>query len=356
MNTKPKKDKRKILLFIPIFIVPFMAMAFYAMGGGSGNRYASPPLSAMGINTALPDAALSTDTPKTKADYYQRADRNSVAGNDNGIRRIAGEMGFDDASLVRKADHDQTRQINEKLEALNREISRPEPAYSKTPTPIKAPSSGIKSDVDRLEALMKTMQENKTDDPEMAQLNTMMQSILDIQHPERIQQRLQISQSLSPDSQFRATPAIIVDNQKAVQGATVKIRLQDSLRIGEVLIPKGQELFGACRIANQRLLLDIKNIRLGTSIIPVDLSVYSLDGMIGINAPEAVLTDALNNGTDDAVRSIGIGSFDQSVVTQVAGAGIDAARQMISRKVKKIKIKLDAGRAILLRNNKQKSR
>ena len=356
MNTKPKKDKRTILLFIPLLIVPFMAMAFYAMGGGSGNRYASSPLSAMGINTSLPDATLSNDTPKTKADYYQRADRNTATGNDNGIRRIAGQIGFDDRGSSGLADHDQTKQITEKLEALDREISKPEPAYNKTPAPVKAPPSSIKSDVDRLEMLMKTMQENKTEDPEMAQLNTMMQSILDIQHPERVQKRMEFSQSLSPDSQFRATPAVIVDNQKAVQGATVKIRLQDSLHIGGVLIPKGQELFGACRVANQRLLLDIKNIRLGTSIIPVDLSVYSLDGMIGIDAPEALLTGALNNGADDAVRSIGFGGFDASVGAQVAGAGIDAARQLISKKVKSIKVKLNAGRPVLLRNNKQKTR
>lgn len=123
-----------------------------------------------------------------------------------------------------------------------------------------------------------------------------------------------------------------------------------------MLISKGQELIVACRITNQRLLLDIKNIRLGTSIVPVDLSVYSLDGMIGIDAPESLLTGALNNGTDDAVRSIGFVVFDQSVATQVAGAGIDAARQLISKKVKSIKVKLNAGRPILLRNNKLKTR
>ena len=353
MRTKLKKDKRRILLFIPILIIPFMALGFYAMGGGRGNEKDSKSLA--GINTNLPNASFSTDTPKTKADYYRQADRNSPKEGENGIAVIAGRLGFSEGKEKAGSEDEQTKQINQKLEALNREINKPEPAYSQAKTERKEQPSTIKNDVDRLEVLMKTMQDNKSEDPEMTQLNSMMQNILDIQHPERVNQRLQFAQSLSPDSQFKATPAIIVDNQKAVQGATVKIRLQDTLRINGMLIPKGQELFGACRITNQRLLLDIKNIRLGTSIIPVDLSVYSLDGMIGIEAPEALLTGALNNGTDDAVRSVGFG-FDQTVATQVAGAGIDAARQLISKKVKRIKVKLDAGKPILLRNNKQKIR
>ncbi|MBC6112820.1 conjugative transposon protein TraM [Pedobacter fastidiosus] len=354
MRTKLKRDKRRILLFIPILILPFMALGFYAMGGGRGNDRESKPLA--GINTNLPNASFSTDTPKTKADYYQQADRNSTKEDDNGIAGIAGQFGFLDGKEKSGSADEQTKQINEKLEALNREISKPEPIIDKSKPLVKEQPSTIKNDVDRLEALMKTMQDNKSEDPEMAQLNTMMQNILDIQHPERIVQRNQFALSLSPDSQFRATPAVIVENQKAVQGATVKIRLQDTLRIGGMLIPKGQELFGACRIANQRLLLDIKNIRLGTSIIPVDLSVYSLDGMIGIEAPEALLTGALNKGTDDAVRSVGFGGFDQTVATQVAGAGIDAARQLISKKVKNIKVRLKSGHPILLRNNQLKSR
>lgn len=348
MKTKSKKDKRKILLFMPLLVLPFMALAFYALGGGRAQTNAK--VSGSGINTSLPEASFTTDTPKTKADYYDRSGRSSA--DENGIAQIAGQLGFDQPNGEKRATaHDQTRQIDEKLEAITREISKPDAAASKSAYKPQQQPSTIKSDVDRLETLMKTMQENKTEDPEMAQLNQLMQGILDVQHPERVLERQRFQQSLFPDSQFRATPAVIVATQKVVQGATVKIKLQDTLRIGAMLIPKGHELFGACRITNQRLLVDIKNIRLGTSIIPVDLSVYSLDGMIGIDAPEAVLTDALNNGTDNAVRGIGIGGFDQTIATQVAGAGIDAARQLISKKVRKIKVRLKDGQKVLLRNN-----
>lgn len=353
MRTNFKRDKRRILLFVPILIVPFMALGFYAMGGGRGDGKDTKALA--GINTNLPNASFSSDTPKTKADYYRQADRNSARSADNGIARIAGQFGFSDGRGEIASEDQQTRQINQKLEALNREINRPEPVSVPVKTVRQAQSSTIRNDVDRLEALMKTMQDEKSEDPEMAQLNTMMQNILDIQHPDRVSQRMKFVHELSPDSQFRATPSVIVANQRAVQGATVKIRLQDTLSINGMVIPKGHELFGACRITNQRLLVDVKNIRLGTSIIPVDLSVYSLDGMVGISAPEALLTGALNSSTDNAVRSVGFG-FDQSVATQVASAGIDAARQLVRRKVRSVKVKLNAGTQILLRNNKHSNR
>jgi len=351
MDKKLKKDKRKVLLFLPLLIVPLLVLGFYYYRNGQNNAVSEG--NPKGINTRLPDASFTTDTPKTKADYYARAEREQKEP-ENGIAGIAGQLGFGvDGNMPASKGDQQTRKINEKLEALNREINRPEPLPQKSNPIARTPSGSMKNDVDRLEALMKTMQSNKGEDPEMVQLNSMMQNILDIQHPERIGERQRFARSLSPDSLFRATPAVLVDNQRAVQGATIKIKLNDSLRIGTMVIPKGHIVFGACRITNQRLLIDISNIRLGTSIIPVDLSVYSLDGMVGIVAPEAALTGALNDGTDNAVRSVGFG-FDQSVATQVAGAGIDAARQLISRKVKKVKVKLSSNTPILLRNNQNR--
>lgn len=350
METTNKKDKRKQLLVIPLLIIPFIALAFYAMGGGKGSG-ANLQSAHQGINADLPDAAFKKEQPTNKMGFYRQTEIDSASNKGdsslNSINaRLAGEKNVQDL---------RTDAISQKLEALNKEINRPEKptsVYAAKP-PLKQETS-IKNDVDRLEALMKTMQSEKGEDPEMAQLSVMMDKIIAIQNPETA--RLKEEKTMVRDSQFRATPAVLVDNQKAVQGARVKIRLEDSLRIGKMLIPKGQELFGVCRITNQRLLLDIKNIRLGTSIIPVDLSVYSLDGMVGIQAPEAMITGALNNGTDDVVRSIGFGGFDQTVATQVAGAGIDAARQLISKKVKNIKVKLKSGYTVLLRNNQLKSR
>jgi len=353
MEPQKRIDKRKILLLLPLLIVPLLGFGFHLLGGGKGDNLSGHQNVKNGINQTLPDAAFKKDQPKEKIDYYDQADRDSLNRRANSIEDVAKNLGFNP-----QVDEPQTREINAKLEALNREMNKPiEPKdQGRVSASGGNQSTSIKSDVDRLEALMKTMQENKTEDPEMQQLNGLMQNILDIQHPERLQQKYKQQQILNPDSQFRAIPATLAETKKVVQGATVKLVLQDTIRIKGILIPKGHSLYGACKIVNQRLLLDIKQIRLGTSIIPVDLSVYSLDGMIGIDAPEAMITDAVNSGTDQAIRDIGLMGIDQTLATQVAGAGIDAAKNLMSRKLRKVKVRLQAGRSVLLRDNQQKIR
>ena len=188
----------------------------------------------------------------------------------------------------------------------------------------------------------------------MRQLNVMLEKIMDIQHPERINSQLQQQSKSGPDSLYKASRAIIAENQKVSQGSTVKLRLLDTLTIDNQIIPKGQNIYGICQVANQRLFLNIKTIRLGTSILPVDLSVYDLDAMPGINAPEAITTDAIRNGSNNAVQSLQLMSMDQSITTQLAGAGVEAAKGLFGKKIKRIKVKLKAGYQILLRNNQAK--
>lgn len=341
-----------MLLVLPLLVLPFLSLGFYALGGGKGSSSADQLTTKPGINTSLPDAAFKKEDPQSKLSLYELAGREQ-SGKPDSLPASVTAQGFGLASVPDLGE----QRINEKLAQIGTEINRPVPVTSYTPqTSIPAKQTGMGNDVDRLEKLMRTMQEDKTEDPEMKQLSEMMDKIIAIQNPESVAVKTVKPASANADSKFKAIPAQIVDKQRAVQGATIKLRLQDTVTLYGYLIPKGHEIFGTCRITNQRLLLDIKNIRLGTSIIPVDLSVYSLDGMPGLYAPEAELADAAGSGADDALRSIGMYGVDNSIATQVAGAGIDAAKSLFSKKIKKIKVKLESGQPVLLRNNKPKTR
>lgn len=341
-----EKNKQKLLLALPLLVLPFLALAFYALGGGKGDVSAQEQNVKPGINTSLPDAHFKKEGPQDKLSLYEQAGRDLPNQPDSLPESIIGQ-GF--TSATNTPDPDEQR-IHEKLAQINQEINRPvQPQTSKSQS--DAPNASMSSDVDRLEQLMQSMQEENPQDPEMEQLSGMLDKILAIQNPDLVPQKTVKPISISPDSQFRAIPALIVDDQRAAQGATVKLRLQDTITLNGQLIPEGHYIFGTCRITNQRLLLDIQNIRLGTSIIPVDLSVYSLDGMVGIDAPEVLLADAAANVADNAVRSMGMYGIDQSLTAQVAGAGIDAAKDLFSKKIKRIRVKLKAGQPVLLRNN-----
>lgn len=349
METTNKGDKRKLWLLLPVLVLPFLAFAFYKMEGGAA-EVADDGAAVKGINTELPGAVVKDDQPISKIGYYQRADRDSAKagrfpGNEEG-----GGLAFRNAR-----EDQQTRAINSRLEMLNREISKPVEDYKPAALAAKPVPSGMKNDVDRLEALMKTMQQDKGgDDPEMAQLAAMMDKLIAVQNPELAKQLYRKPETDAvPDSLFKAIPAVIAGNQKARQGSVVELRLLDTVVLSGVKIPKGHALFGLAGFSNQRLNLEIKNIRLGNQVIPVNLTVYDRrDAMAGINAPEALLSDAIGSGATDAMGSVGISGFD--LTTQIAGAGIDAARSLLTKKIRRVKQNLKAGYPVLLRDNTKK--
>ncbi len=351
METQEKR-KLQFLLALPILVVPLLAIAFYAMGGGKSEAKQQAQ-QAQGINVDLPNAKFSKEDPKDKFDFYAQTPHDT-SEDKNAIQNVAGRL-----RIKTKEDDLQTDEINQKLEILNREINKPEKSLSvipeKKPSKISGNSS-LKPDVDRLETLMRSLQTPNEDDPEIQQLTAMIEKILDIQHPERLKEKYDAKTSEKTDSVFQAIPAVIEGDQKITAGSVIKLRLQDTIKLNGQIIPEGQLLYGTAVLSNQRILLDINTVRLGTSIIPVSLSVYGLDGIKGIDAPEAVFKEAATTGAGSVVRDIRLPGIDQSLAGQVAEAGIDAAKSFVGKKTRRIKVKLKSGQVVLLRNNEIKKR
>src|SRR5437868_6429996 len=68
--------KRKFLLVIPVLIVPFLTMAFWALGGGKG-KPSTTVVAKAGLNTKLPDARLKADKGLNKMSFYDMAQKDS---------------------------------------------------------------------------------------------------------------------------------------------------------------------------------------------------------------------------------------------------------------------------------------
>ncbi len=303
-----------------------------------------------GINTNLPDAVLKKDAPEDKMSIYSITPMDT-AGKHDGLSGLQ-------MSLKAPVEDAQAVEIRERLKSIDQQINAPATVRNGyVSAPVTASSSGdtdTKGDVDRLEKLMQAMQQGKGEDEEMSQLNEMMDKIIAVQNPGLLQEKMlaRKTELAKKDSAFRAIPAVVEGTQKVMQGGLVKLRLTDTVSLSGMLLPKGQLLFGSCTIVNQRLLLDITNIRLGSSIVPVQLSVFSLDGIIGIDAPEAVLGETAGNGVSNAVQSMQFLSMDQSLGIQAAGAGIDAAKSLIGKRAKRIRVKLKDHYPVLLRINR----
>lgn len=359
MITIKEKNKRKLLLAMPLLFLPFLALGFYALGGGQGTVTEQTAL-APGINTRLPDAKLKKEEPKDKLSLYRRVAQDSGAwkiGIPEAERETAAQKGSAfpvDPSSNTKPD-DTERQINERLEAINKEINAPLKTTTSPSYKAIAPQErgNLNEDVDRLEKLMRAFEDgNPEQDPEMQQLEKVLDKLIVAQNPKgRVPEGDAVPDKTEEEKAFSAIPAIIDGNQRIAHGGVVRLRLEDSVTIKGIPISKGHLIYGLCAITNQRLNVRIDNIRLGNRIIPVDLSVFSMDGMIGVEAPSAELREAASGSTDDILQNIQLAGIDRSIELQAAEAGIDAARSLLTKKVKRIRVKLKDGMPLLLRNN-----
>lgn len=419
--------QRKMLLVLPLLVLPFITCLFWVLGGGEVNASTLETAEKKGFNTKLPDANLKDGLFLDKMNYYEEAAIDSAKldefiKNDpnylrqsfkgatteitadttfRGSRESDGRSGLNTA-MYRDLNEEK---IHKKLEALQKAINSPTIITDQNlglSKKAKSNASEMHSDdIDRLGQMMSTMNEQKeNEDPELKQLSGMLENILDIQHPERVQERLRkvskenrgqvftissksmeeiastlhsISNNhhLSGDQSKRngfysldengstvdvqnTVPAVIHETQTIVNGATVKLRLTSAIYINGVEIPKDNFLFGIASLKGERLTIKINSLRYNSSLYPVALSVYDMDGLDGIYIPGTINRDVAKTTADGTMQNIGMGSLDDSWGAKAAGAGIEAAKSLLSRKVKLVKVVLKAGYQVLLLDDNQK--
>lgn len=405
MKKEKLKDlrKRKMLLVLPLIVLPFLTMAFWALGGGKADA-ANYPNRATGLNLQLPHAQLKDDKGENKLSYYEEAEKDSAkwkeglktdpffpsALNDSITKKSFGY----DPSPFNAADYKDPNEqkVYQKLAELNTHLQNSNNYNNSnqklnTSFPSNNNSSFGAADVNRLEEMMKNAKTPSTRDPEVEQLNGMMERILDIQHPERVKQRLEEDISKNKETVFaikikedycsvslldtgnshgqtnsfysindqsgedeqNAIEAVIQETQNLVNGSIVKIRLLDDLTIDGATITRGSFVFGKASLEGERLYVEINSIRKENSIYPVKLNVYDLDGMEGIHIPGAITRDVAKQSADNAVQNIEMSSIDPSLKVQAANAGINAAKSLLTKKAKLIKVTVKAGYKILLK-------
>ncbi|MEE1946399.1 conjugative transposon protein TraM [Pedobacter sp. KR3-3] len=201
--------KRKFLLVLPFLALPFITLAFWALGGGK----ATPALqnNEQKLNSTLPGAQLGADGPLDKMSLYNQAAKDSLALRDRGQADPYGrsddadtgsstDPAFDahirafdpgaSAGLKTGSDPNELR-VRARLAELERTLSQPPP-----PASVAAYPGGYRADpgmgreLDRLEQLMQQMSPSSAADPEMQQLGSMLEQIQDIQDPARAKEKL----------------------------------------------------------------------------------------------------------------------------------------------------------------------
>jgi conjugative transposon TraM protein len=432
-------QKRKFMMVLPLLVLPFITMIFWALGGGQASPAQAAVVEKAGLNLSLPSAHFNEGEEWNKLKLYEQAERDSAKFQE----AMESDPYFDFASLVqqevqqasekKKENFSQLQgiqstttrrqkqttdpneiKVNQKLEQLYKELNKAqEPIIeSKEKEVVKRNTSDpqFSSDVKQLENMMEIMNKGDKADPEMERINGMMEKILDIQHPDRVRERIKEQsaqkkgQVFSVDALQRednismlnatkeinsirmdsaallskvfsvqavqnsfyglndenaedqqagnAIEAVVHDTQELFAGSTVKMRLLGDVYINGKLIEKDQFVYGTAAINGERMSVAINSIREDNSLFPVSLSVYDLDGLEGIYIPGAITRDVAKQSSDQAMQSMQFMSMDQSISAQAASAGLQAAKGLFSKKMKLIRVTVKAGYKILLRDQK----
>jgi len=394
---KPLLRKRKFFLVLPLLTLPFVTLAFWALGGGKASNEVKQ---ASGLNLNLPDANLEDDKNADKLSFYNQADKDSMK-REEALRndpnfRVQPDTAMHVLQMIPQNSNINSgsidvneRKIYSKINELNKQISEPYNSTEHSQNLSNNINKDFSGQVDKLQNMMKVMTEKNGSDPETVQLSGMMDKILDIQHPERVKEKIkeksitnkqqvfpvessvpdnnvtlmqssqksnhnsfyELNSANTNDSTDHAIEAVVHETQTIVTGSTVKLRLIIDIYINGILIPKGNFIYGTSSLENERLTISILSVRYQNNLMPVALQVYDMDGIIGIYIPGSVSRDVAKESAEKSLQGIDITTIDPSVAAQVTGAGITAAKNLLSKKAKLVKVTLKAGYKILLKDN-----
>ncbi len=358
-----QQSKKRFLLAAPLIALPFLCGIFYALGGGHNNPKAKDTRP-HGLNTELPgtfpnprkvffdkvNAYLKADQDsQRKQEYAQQDPYHRYLGATKVPVSIHRDIGRKPTFIRPVIPRDpKADELLLQLNRLKESQQQPPPATPIVPrTALSAYSPPV---------IRQRIVDTPEKDPQLERLNTMLDKVIRIQHPEEIRprsgpQESNASETVIPaDSSSNAIAAVIPDDQTLVSGGTIPLRLSEDILVHGIRIASGGWLYGVATINGDRLLVHVRSIRDGRNLYPVDLQVYDLDGLPGIHIPDVLGQDVAKESASQSVGGFNLVTADPSLGAQAADAGIQAAKTLIGRKARLVKVAVRAGYQVLLSN------
>lgn len=347
------QQRRKFLLILPLLVIPFLFLAFYALGGGKDKPGNMPTKGSVnGFNIELPPVLFDENEEKmSKLDYYKRADQDSIRRKEqmqqDPYRQHDGK--FISQLQERPVADTQTDFLLRRLDLLQRKIGErgaAKPAIHRE----------VAKHADSREEIVlppaRSAKDMAASDPELEKLDSMLDKIIRIQQPKDGPETSAVELSTGADTMVNSLSAVVQEDQVLVAGGTVALRLTEAARINGVTFPKDQLVYGVVSISNDRMLIAVSSLRREQSIYATALQVYDLDGLPGIHIPGSLGRETAKQSLDQSISAMNIMPLDASPAAQVTNAGVLAAKSLLSRKARQVRVVVKGGYQLLLRSTK----
>lgn len=398
--SEKERRKRKMLAMMPLMVLPFLTLAFYALGGGSKREAGSKEV-ATGLNFRLPSSQEKSPKEAGKLAFYELAARDSerlaefrrmdpyAQSVDSLAQEIQGdslrgiERSWNSADTRRlsntkfSADQSPEAPVLQQLAQLQRELNQPfaSTAPGSGSNVYSVPETG-QEDLDRLEQLMSQMHSGSEQDPELTQLSKVMDKILQAQQPSSDSQAFTEKQVVAKDFHFvnalqysdstvqgfwgtsvslardsgNAIEAVIAETQIIQPGSMLRMILAQDVFIGQEKIPAGTTVVGICELKEDRLEVNVRSIRKGSSLFAVRLEVYDLDGMAGVYTPGVHGQQSFLQNADRSISALDMSAGGNAILSRLAQGGMQSVRGLLSQRTRVIKVEVKSGHRVLLLN------
>jgi conjugative transposon TraM protein len=309
------KQKKYIL---PIIIFPFTLLGFYLYKDTFKSDTSAVLVQKEGLQSGLSDVSESVkkNELQDKLENYENTYKN--ARGENGMSNI-------DQEKVELQAYD--RYVTPREELKNEEIENTELKGYNPPKSKKSESSELlnlfrnepknsrkleeeedeKPKYDPMDIMKKqaNMMDsiNKANDPEFqAEMKKLQkQELLEKELAKRKANALKVQKAnatrfefntIKPVKENEFIKAIIDENVKGYAGSRIRIRLLEDVKIGTNLLSKGTYLYAIINgFTEQRVMMKIVSVMYQNKILPINLDIFDMDGMLGLYVPSSAFRD-----------------------------------------------------------------
>ncbi len=472
-----KKQERNFLLFIPIPVFVTVCILFSIFGGGSGSNViaSEQPSQMLSVDVPKDDDSL-IGNMVDKFTSYQEEDKNEmdyriqkqkdpykefIKDHEDHLDDLEktsrkylkqpDELSFgakSEAQQIEEEFIEKEKELENKLSELEKSLngkgagkgstysstgrslkeSMPEQALNYPQAPVASTSypgnhlsSGripsdqlspeIQAQLAAYEVAASEMEEEEKS--QFSDMKDMLDKILDIQHPERVKQRLKEQSgkdkgafhsvhssknhvpvhylgenkedvyieryhqymSLNEDTVYKVVSrnmvsgfmglssdegnmlkdevkAVVHDGGTVTSGSKVKLRLLSDIIINGREVRSNSYIYGICAINGSRVDIEIASIQVSNTVVPVNMIVYDHDGMEGIYVNGLAEGKDARQAVTNAGTQLNLQMADPTIQGRLIDNSVREVRQLLQRKAQAPKAFLKLGHQIFLLNSK----
>jgi conjugative transposon TraM protein len=154
------------------------------------------------------------------------------------------------------------------------------------------------------------------------------------------------------------------DHVTVTNGSTIKLRLLQDIQVGNFLVPRNSLLSGECVISGERVQVLLSSLRVNSSIMPIKMRVYDIDGHAGIYVPDLAVKNQIAQTGAQTVTGGSLnmpymipsgGSMAEMLVGQTAVQGTNLAvngiRTLAAKKMSQQKVTIRPNYRVYLKQD-----